>query len=102
MTENIGIENLTSITYYDENLLLMLTGASIWEMSVIVGQDVGRAHAHVQRDLIRRPNDRQRQQKRHGCGNPMCSIFHVQPSVASPIRARVDAEDVQAQPRFQI
>ena len=33
MTENIGIDNLTSITYYDENLPLMLTGASIWEMS---------------------------------------------------------------------
>ena len=32
MTENIGIDNLTSITYYDENLPLMLTGASIWEM----------------------------------------------------------------------
>ena len=29
MTENIEIENLTSITYYDENLPLMLTGASI-------------------------------------------------------------------------
>ena len=33
MTENIGIDNLTSITYYDENIPLMLTGASIWEMS---------------------------------------------------------------------
>ena len=34
MTENIGIDNLTSITYYDENLPLMVIGAFIWEMSV--------------------------------------------------------------------
>jgi len=34
MTENIGVENSSSITYYNENLPAMGAGRSIWVMSV--------------------------------------------------------------------
>ena len=33
MTENICVENMSSITYYDENLPAMGVGRSIWLMS---------------------------------------------------------------------
>jgi len=33
MTENISVENTSSITYYDENLPAMGVGRSIWLMS---------------------------------------------------------------------
>ena len=34
MTENIGVDNLSKVTYYDENLPVMVAGRSLWEMSV--------------------------------------------------------------------
>ena len=34
MTENIGVENTSSITYYDENLPAMGAGRSRWVMPV--------------------------------------------------------------------